>query len=194
MTEQKKKAGRPSKYGDPATAKRIKGKLSVLSEMSKRLQAEAVRKDLSPAQREAAQQLSMAYEVLINLTALKDLVDKYAEVDLAEVISKNPPIAFALVMRANSINDLASVGYDASIRAMVEKVIQDQRLLANRGNLIPTARGTVKTVVKEIAIEILEKYKGVEPKGFIEKIQIQYTKRFPDKKEPDSRTIKSYLK
>jgi hypothetical protein len=191
MSEQKKKAGRPSKYGSPEAAKRIKTKVNKLTTIIRKRQVEYSLMDFSPEQKKAAQALTLAHEALIASASLKDLVDKYSEIDLPALVAKHPPIAYALWMRFNSFDDLASVGHDASIRAMIEKVIHD-------GKLNKVAKDNVdkkeerKEQVIAIAAKILKLNNNKKPPSFIIKIQSQY--RDQHGRNLDEKTIRSYLK
>jgi hypothetical protein len=191
MSEQKKKVGRPSKYGTPEAAKRIKAKKETLTTLIRKRQVEYSLMDFSPEQKKAAQALTLAHEALITSVTLKDLVDKYSEIDLPALVAKHPPIAYALWMRFNSFDDLASVGHDASIRAMIEKVIHD-------GKLNKVAKDNAdkkeerKEQVKAIAAKLLKLNNNKKPPAFIIKIQSAY--RDQHGRNLDEKTIRSYLK
>lgn len=185
------KRGRKSKYGSPEAAKQIKVKVNTLSALMRDRQAEYDLMDLAPEQKEAAKALAQAHEALIHSVALKDLIDKHADIDLLDLVAKHPPIAHALWLRFNSLDDLASLGYDASIRAMIERVIHLEGLskVAEDNNSSMEER---KQIIKAIAKRILLPLNNKKPPYFIVKIQSAYSDQYG--RTLDEKTIRKYLK
>jgi hypothetical protein len=178
MTEAKR--GRPSKYGDKDAKKVIKANAQKLL-----VKAEEVYKN-DPA-------WGINVGVLQWVTANPDLVTEDSVPKVAKAFQDYPELRINLLYRADPDNsDLTNIMLDAALRAGIVKVLQDNLLEGNRGDAIPTARDEAKVKVREIAAGLLKKNNGVEPKGFIGKIQLAYAAA-TNKKEPDKRTIEKYL-
>jgi len=172
------KRGRKSKYGSPEAAKQIKVKVNTLSALMRDRQAEYDLMDLAPEQKEAAKALAQAHEALIHSVALKDLIDKHADIDLLGLVARHPPIAHALWLRFNSLDDLASLGYDASIRAMIERVIHDQHLKDLRDDTTKIEKRVA--VTKAIAKKLIADNEGKQPRNFYKLIAKDLEQDFGD--------------
>jgi hypothetical protein len=178
MSEQKKKAGRPPKYGDDDTKKIIKSNAQKLLIKAK----EVYKNDPAWA---------------INLGALQwivsnpDLVKEDSIEGIAKAIQDHPELRINLLYRADPENsDLTNIMLDAALRAGIVRVLQDQHLKDLRDNTTEKDKRVLAT--KAIAAKLVSENQGKRPRDFWKKLAKELKPNFGDvSKSTSDRDLKA---